>query len=299
MSQSNIGGMPERNIPPAYNAERERGSSDGPKRRKRTHAEKTASREKALNDEFGSSRVDPTEPILPNGFLIDAARCAIKQARRVARSGKRIMPATIARETQKICGLSSSGHDALLEWLKWLKDRKWALREGRRSLVITWADWSAGSGEHWDAAVDQRVRQLIDRPDDAPVPTSTPAPPPATEQSPTHVRPPVEAPREKSVFEAIKSFDDPEEDEVSAPPPPAVLDRPTVPYPAFVKNEYLANAFFKALKDQPDEALRIAARKLSEDPERTRATMARGDQHRKCVVEIFRQVGLPLPGTNP
>lgn len=299
MSQSNIGGMPEHDMPPAYNAQRERRSSEGPNRRRRTHAEKAASREKALNDEFGASRVDPAEPILPDGFPIDAARCAIKQARRVSRSGKRIMPARIARETQKICGLSSTAHDALLEWLKWLKDRKWALREGRRSLIITWADSSAGSGERWDAVVDERVRQFIDSPDDAPVPTSTPSPSPAAKQSPPPERPSVEAPREKSVFEEIKGFDDPQEDKKAASPAPAPLERPKVPYPAFFEQEYLANAFFKALKDQSDDALRIAARRLSENPERTRATMARGDQHRKCVVEIFRQVGLPHPGTNP
>ena len=299
MDQINTAQSRDGNLRHADDTSTEIASSNGPKRRKRTHAEKAASREKALSDEFGASRVDPTEPLLPDGFPIDAARCAIKQARRVARSGKRITPARIALTTQQICGLSSAEHDALLEWLKWLKDRKWALREGRRSLVVTWADSNAGSGELWDAAVDRRVRQLIDDPDVVPVPTHAPAARPATGQTPPPERPRVEAPREKNVFEEIKNFDDPEEDREAASPTPASLDRPKVPYPAFVKEEYLANAFFKALKDQSDDALRLAARKLSEDPERTRATMARGDQHRKCVVEIFRQVGLPLPGTNP
>lgn len=281
-----------------------RGAAPSPnRRRKRTKAEAEALRLKALRDEFGGSPCDPDEPDLPAGLNANAVRCAIKDASQTFRRCKGLRPSEIARRTATICGLSAEQEGQIKAWLEWLKDRRWVLRENDCAPVVAWsrssvsnaAEWSEEVEWHWRETIERRAKTELEYHTadgssaagsdldleagdnlsygDAEVAVSTSA-----TAGQDHLRP------QRSI------------EGISAP-----LRRPTVPFPTFRKgsDEWLANQFFGALKDHSDEDLRVAARNLSEDRIKTRTAMERCPQSSRCIVEIFTQLGLPIPRARP
>lgn len=132
-----------------------------PKRRKKSKAEKDAAYQKKLRDTYGQSRFDPEEPSLAE-LSCAAISCAIDLAKRAWRRDKAFKPQHLVDQTAQICGLAAGQKQALLEWVRWLKDRRWVLTELQRSPAVEWvqskppkdAIWTDEIAAQWRADIE-------------------------------------------------------------------------------------------------------------------------------------------------
>lgn len=129
-------------------------------RRKPTDAEKAASLEKRLRDQYGNSRLDPDEPPL-HGLTAAAILCALELLRRAYRNSDDFKPKIIADKVASICSLSADQHKLLNRWLAWAKPRRWVLQEEMRSPVVAWSIARPKNAEIWTMALDKQWRIKI------------------------------------------------------------------------------------------------------------------------------------------
>lgn len=132
------------------------------KRRRRplTRAEKAARQEKRLRDQYGNSRLDPTEPPL-HGLTAAAILCAFDILRHAYRHGRGCNPKSIADRVARICRLPAAHRELLLKWLTWAKPRRWVLQEEGRSAVVAWSSSRPDNAVDWTAALDEQWRAQI------------------------------------------------------------------------------------------------------------------------------------------
>jgi len=132
------------------------------KRRRRplTRAEKAARQEKRLRDQYGNSRLDPSEPPL-YGLTAAAILCAFDILRHAYRHGRGCNPKSIADRVARICKLSAHHRELLLKWLIWAKPRRWVLQEEGRSAVVAWSSSRPDNADVWTAALDGQWRAQI------------------------------------------------------------------------------------------------------------------------------------------
>lgn len=164
-------------------------------RRALTSAEKDARQQKRLRDQYGNSRLDPSEPPL-HGLTAAAILCALDLLRRAFRRAGGFKPKGIADRAASICSLSADQYKLLDRWLVWVKPRRWVLHEEGRSAVVAWsvsrpensAVWTAELDAHWRARIQtsaasreteapaKELSKVASQPRQA-VPTSAPKPP--------------------------------------------------------------------------------------------------------------------------
>ena len=129
-------------------------------RRALTSAEKDARQQKRLRDQYGNSRLDPSEPPL-HGLTAAAILCALDLLRRAFRTAGRFKPKSIADRAASICSLSAEQHKLLIRWLAWVKPRRWILQEEGRSAVVAWSISRRDNSAVWTAELDAQWRAHI------------------------------------------------------------------------------------------------------------------------------------------
>lgn len=129
-------------------------------RRKRTEAEKAASRERVARDKFGLGQWDPNEPPL-HGISAGAILFAIILVRRAWRTGGDFKPGRVVADVAKICELIEDQRKRLRRWVAWIKPRKWVLQEDKRSAVVSWSHTGPSKELIWTAELEAAWRQRI------------------------------------------------------------------------------------------------------------------------------------------
>lgn len=132
-------------------------------RRPQTSAEKAARQQKRLRDQYGNSRLDPDEPLL-HGLTAAALQCAFTLLRQAYRRRGGYNPKTIADKVACICGLPGEQREHLLQWLTWVKPRRWVVQEEGRSSVVAWANTSLSKSAIWTAELDAWWRAALESP---------------------------------------------------------------------------------------------------------------------------------------
>ena len=132
-------------------------------RRPLTSAEKEARQKKRLRDQYGNSRLDPDEPLL-HGLTAAALQCAFTLLRQAYRKRGGYNPKTIADKVASICGLPGEQREHLLQWLTWVKPRRWVVQEEGRSSVVAWANTSLSKSAIWTAELDTWWRAALESP---------------------------------------------------------------------------------------------------------------------------------------
>ena len=276
-------------------------ASSGPKRRKKTEAEKEASRLKTLRERYGDSTVDRSEPNFSVGFPRNALGCAFEIARKLITSAKpkRVNPERIAEQTSQICPLTPDQKSELVAWLKWLKPRRFVASDPHSSPVLLWAlsksrvdaKWDGDAAGSWMAAVErEHAKRMADK--------NAAKVEPANGNS-SNLKQAVSSSHEaRPDAQAEVRVERPILIEKSEPSPSSTIRRPSIPHPAFVKGETLSNAFFGALQNETDGDLIAKAKALARDQAALLTALARTPEVRRCIETIFNQIGLPLPKAN-